>query len=1060
METVKEQEALVRHYETAGTNPALLAQKKAELMKRKQDLLNLAEGPQETGQGKDYLFGTGNANRAPPPVQQETERDRRLRLRAEERARRLAGESHSAYSQAETAKDAGPAMRREEPTYEAPSAESSYFPPSRQPEDYAHPEQRAYLAVSQQPYPQANVYRPEPSSRQADINDLNAGYRGSETNAFDLQAYPPNREQSQARPSDNDSNAIERRQEEYTGLTFGSGSDQRKLDQKRRLQEEYNEHLKSQQPKSRQSDVSTGGALHTVVQDDKAEKQRRYRNDLDMQMQQRPFDQSTNDSSRSSAVSRESGVYANDDRERRRLELEKKQQYAEALKAQMQAKQTPKQPDPVEHFESITRPPKPKNENRDQYRLQLQMQIEEKKRRAEEERQQRLDAELREEQRLKREVGNPDNKPIAKTVTKDPNRPSDDHPNADRYKQLMSKRQLSGPDALPGSTSFQANDNAAYDRGGITDMGPSSGLMSQLPPRPPLEYPSSHDFPREPVSQAANFSPINLAYNQPPQGQPYPDYALTRELQEMQRASDKSKEQILELKEMMLRERERALFEMAQVLQMRAPGYPPQIAYPQYPPQGGSMYPPSSGYPGYPGYPPQPPHSYAPHPNYPHQPYPPTSLQTQLVYSQSDPYMQSQTPIQPAYFNSDPVTPIYNEDNAMSFSHKLDTHDDSGRLSEFGSLPPSKFAPKAELPLDIRQPVKRSVSATFAPSPDAFQYRVEANSELLRSREIKSTYHINALKAVEPETAYQLNPMALETNDDLLEQSLACESKWVNEADMRWGTTKLLDSVADLNTLKASHATQRSGWGQPTDSFRSPQPAEKKSIDGTPRFNMHQLRSTLEFEESLPSDIMHIPVPPGQEVTALRQSEAISEESLEEEIEEDYGTDSDFEPDDTEAHSVRVGLTSDENAAAQMDFADEIAKNFEEAEDSDEAMKEPERTTKTEPAYPAPKVRPASMISRIKPKIIDVFKPKLRDTSIKQPPLKAEQPVAVIQPVAQSEGVAYRELQDARAKHKAAKQTALNTINSLLDSPRESTEAFPTTSSKFSRDVPTEQRDR
>lgn len=1003
-------------------------------------------GPQEASQGRDHLFG-GAIGTKPSLSAQENERDRRLRLRAEERQRRHAGNTTSAYAQAEAAQDH--LNRWEEPKY-APSPNLPSYPQTYQQVDYSLADQRAYAPEPQlpyaQPYSQPAQSRFDAQSRPSYGGEPSAAYRPpQDSRVQEPETYHPRREQPISRPSlgEIEAPATESKSVEYTGLMLGGDSDKRKLEQKRRLQEDYAEYLRSQQPKSKPPETPTGGAFVLVDRDDKAEKQRRYREQLDMQLQSRPTD-SKGEAPRPTSHSREPDGPQSGELDRRRIEYEMKLKYAEELKAQMQSKQQQRQPEVVEYFENISKPTKPKIEHQEQYRQQLQQQIEEKKRRADEERKRRAEEDMRVEQKLKQDTGNSENKPIVKVVTKDPNRPSDDHPNADRYKQLMNQKQVSEPtDGIKGRLIDQYSDEPSY--GKAMDLGPKGrpfdnathgGLTDQLPSRPQVGYPPTREM-SGPPPQLHNYPPppshnYPPAPNYPPMGQGYmqaqygDNYALNKELQEMQRERERSKEQILELKAMMLQERERALYEMAQAMQSRTPSYP------QYPspymqhPLHVAQYPPHSGYP------PPPLSGFAPHPGYPPQTYF-SAMPTHPTFQPSEPYLPSSVPLQPPY---PPSAQQFNADNIMSFSHKLDIYENPSSSSDIDKLPPPQY--RQDIQPNSKPQAKRTVSATFNPTIDQFEQARGGNPELLKSIEIVSAYHMNALNSEEPEHSQRLR---LERSGDLFEQSLACDSKWVDESNMKWGSTKLLDSVADLNSVKSSQANpQRKGWKQSTDPFKTPQPIEKQIVDATPRFNMHQLLSPQDLEESLPSNIVYMPMAQSQEAPL---AEEIIEESFEEE--QPYMASPASIAD--ESCTVQVGLMSDENIAAEMGFADEIAKNFEDATDSEEENQE------IKAANSQFKVRPASMSSRTKPKTLDVFKPKFRESPRKLP-LEPQQPAIVEQSVEQSGSLPFHNLKDARAKHKAGKKSsAFDNIDSILERLQGSPEKPPTTASKFTRNA-------
>jgi hypothetical protein len=932
------------------------------------------------------------------------------------------------------------------------------MPPYSQP-DFPREDPRGGF-VREANYPETLNYQPDAHYSREQVNSRPPQYeQDRRPPQYDQDRRPPQYDEDKRTPQyDQD-----KRQEEQTGLILGGDSEQRKLEQKRRMQEEYAEYLRSQQVKARQPEPpNEGGAFVIADRDDKAEKQRRYREGLDQQLQGRLSDASTD--SRSSTNSRAYGELAVEtsavksqaelERDRRRIAFERKQQYAEELKAQMQAKQRPlPRQETAGTTEPVTRNEGPKSEKQSQYRQELQTQIEEKKRRVDEERRQREEEEMRIEQRLQRD--NPVDKPTGKQVTKDPNRPSDDHPDADRYKQLMHRKLANDADVGRGKED-------PYSKPDFIGVG--SSPIDQLQSRPPAGYPPSHNFPPYPPQQ---YVPMSQALP-PGQGQPYVDsYAMNREIQEMQRDRDRSKEQILELKEMMLKERERALYEISQEMHGRAQYTPGSGYHPQYPPQEAPMHPPVyAGYPTPivqhvgPAYPPQAgylPHGYPPQPGFP----PPAGYPLQPSYPSQPSYApQSRpsyppAPYQPSAIKVSSQQP-YNDDNIMSFSHKIDLQEPSSHLMDQllpPNYPPSKADSKPFQRQDSR--VTRDNSATFNPDYDE-DFRPKA--DLLRSREIESTYHN---KAVKEEGLYSQDSARATSQfgSNLFEKSLSGESKWVRASNMQWGNTKLLDSVAEFKGVKPPADGQRKPWQQSTDPFKMYQ-----SIKGQ-EAQLHQLRSDEELEESLPSYFMHVPFKAHDEAPNHRD---ISEQSVEEDLGEDEGNllrrdyrqeevlerGEDFEAEgvleeegmedcpraeEDESCTVQVGLMSEENS-----FADKIAKNFEEAESSSE------EECKAVPSQAA--VRPTSMSNQTRPKTLDVFKAKPRDFPGKPTP------TAVTEVQSTDQHKPFYNLKDARARHKAAKQqpSTVYALDAILEQLRGPPNAPPTSASKFTQQAPSE----
>ena len=277
--------------------------------------------------------------------------------------------------------------------------------------------------------------------------------------------------------------------------------------------------------------------------------------------------------------------------------------------------------------EPLIQPP-PSNFNEEKklrYRQELERQIEEQKRRKEEEkRKHQLDSEKAERQYLQ-ESGIDPTKPIIRQRTVDPNRPSEDNPQAERYKMHLQRVKSSNKDSsrnlseeslltsdkknlhVQTSEPIQNRDQKnnlfvaqaspkVNNQDFYSDPRPvnNQDFNNFMNPRPVNNQDFNNFMNPRPINNQDfnNFNPGNpdFSTNQDPKFKPNPDYSNShdpdknrfnpvierqemkkpdsnnplietylREIQETRMERDRAREQCLEMREMMLKEKERNL---------------------------------------------------------------------------------------------------------------------------------------------------------------------------------------------------------------------------------------------------------------------------------------------------------------------------------------------------------------------------------------------------------------------------------------------------------------------------------------------------------------------
>lgn len=277
--------------------------------------------------------------------------------------------------------------------------------------------------------------------------------------------------------------------------------------------------------------------------------------------------------------------------ELRARETEKKQRYAEELREMMAAKTLEK--DRNRQDQSSTLPKLPESDQNDptkqrklQYKLELERQMEEQRRRKEEEKRLMKEKAQQDEAKYLAEFA-AEQKRTGKKVS-DPNRPSPDNPNAERYEDFAGKRRFEGEERLIGVAAKPPR-------------APPVPIESQKEPVEAIPYQREMSLPQREMSQPQReTTPPQMSL--PPRGVPQPQREIMDvrmvpgiegrealcgeaeevldEIQAIRRERDQAKAQMLELREMMLKEKESRLEDLMRM--MSAPAYPSQ--WPVYAP--------------------------------------------------------------------------------------------------------------------------------------------------------------------------------------------------------------------------------------------------------------------------------------------------------------------------------------------------------------------------------------------------------------------------------------------------------------------------------------------
>lgn len=484
--------------------------------------------------------------------------------------------------------------------------------------------------------------------------------------------------------------------------------------------------------------------------------------------------------------------------DQRHRDIEKKQEYAQELRDMTAAKTLEREKDPS--F--------PENEQNDpsklrklQYKLELERQMEDQRRRKEAERKDLKEKAMQEEAKYLSEVSTTGERRTGKKVS-DPNRPY----NAD----LGYKRQGDVEERMVG--------------------------VAVKPPKAPL---ASADIKKETYEVISPRKETILPYREvKPVAGMEGNREIGGEVSEVmeeilaiRKERDQAKAEMMELREMRLKEKESHLENLMRM--MAVPALPPAAALPN-----------PWGYPPYPqSYQQPPPQSYQQPPSQPlPQPYPqpyPQPPSQSLSQSYQQPYPQ---PYQQPY--AQPSTQAYAQSIPRSYAPVLPQPYPQSNTQPQAYVQPSSHPSK---PPSAR-PANPSSQQYFSPTSDSTRQR--PSPPFQTSEKLESPKALIPTKSQKERCTVPKEVPIVHRKDatDFFEQSLAASSKFVVPESMQWGTTKLLASVQRLPEPQAPS---------------KPWAAALKS----------NTLKTEEMEESLPSTVEHIPVV------------AVKTEAIEEEIE-------------------------------------------------------------------------------------------------------------------------------------------------------------------------------
>ena len=694
---IREAEDLLKHYEGyklgGDSDPsldALLRQKRAEIEAKKRALgvtgaesvaapgapvsfdMNMESAG---GRGREGLFAQGGAHLVGnTPPSQESERDRRLRLRAEERARRLTGNpGSSAYGNSEPAYPPAtssaalydkPAPTTVEPLIYAPRPPMPDFkPPAFEPKSKAYdpftqplsfdsmpsydqphtiPEPKQQLYGQPPPYVNPTAYTSQPQGnsdpREVQSTGKSEGYfamnsRGEDDKKEKQRRYREelDRQQAEKRPP----------RPPQPSVDVPMSSDPPPLDDKREKQRRYREELDrikaqkaamSEQEGTRTRSHSSSHSSNTPApfppndRSKEIEKQQNYARELAELVEAKARSRQKNEDFIGEKVTRtrtwdsENASPREEDLQRLR-EIEKKQKYAQELREAMEEKARNKQrKDEYPVIPGDFGPEKARNsedggvdpalERKKQYKMDLERQMEEQKRRKEEEKRAMKEKMLREEEEFLREMR--DVKKTGKAGVTDPNRTVETGAKGEEKRVEVQERPIGvamkpvvkapetpvgqGLGTRKGLFEPVEEPSRPYEPA----VWPATGHQAFQPPAlsTPMESREARpEFQYFPQSTPPLYAPNPPMYAQTPTAAfNQHTYQLQQEIAETRKEHVKAKEAVLELRAMMLEQKEKHLDDMiqmhsAQLMQRPAymppvwPGYPPapQYAPPVYP---------------------------------------------------------------------------------------------------------------------------------------------------------------------------------------------------------------------------------------------------------------------------------------------------------------------------------------------------------------------------------------------------------------------------------------------------------------------------------------------
>ena len=611
------------------------------------------------------------------------------------------------------------------------------------------------------------------------------------------------------------------------------------------------------------------------------------------------------------------------------------------------------------------------------YRQELERQIEEQKRRKDEEKKKLKMDEEKAEKRYFNDAGIDPTKPIIRQKTVDPNKPSEENPQAERYKEHLQRAKGSRPDLSKEAPDDRLSQNPMSTKSDMKkhlfepqapESAQSRDIYSEQRSKPHSDYQNpyasdprknSPDFPNMLSDQRHHSVPPENQYpldsrgkmNSPDFPSSYPDpysknserselrknetphnssliETYLREIQETRLERDMAREKCLEMRELMLKEKERNLENLLNLARNNSyESRPNSYQEPRYP--GGTLDSKSQVYPGY-----------------------------------------RPSPVPEGTGNAYP-----------EYSTNL-----------YGDNP-------------IYTDPQRTPSYQYAPP----------QSNWRKNPEIRPYGYQEDLIDINP----QVPPVPSgPIQGDLFERSLAGSSKWVDVNHSKWGNVKIVDSVQVPKDLPQDDPKERRKWGVENPPYSHQEELEEKEEEeqkltegNTPRFQLHTksnlFKNLYADDESLPSKIEHVAF-----VTTQADLAGSHEGSIEEEIE--YNSDqiySDHEPSDREVEQTREIMMSNPKY-------EEVEEHLVDSDNWSDSHSEAEAEVKN---------KPSSKGSYNRPQIIDIFREKAANRVDPSPrnKVKQESPREAPKPSAAQGRVAFSRLEEARkhAKELKARET-------------------------------------
>ncbi|OMJ85913.1 hypothetical protein SteCoe_12689 [Stentor coeruleus] len=648
------------------------------------------------------------------------------------------------------------------------------------------------------------------------------------------------------------------------------------------------------------------------------------------------------------------------------------------------------------------------------YRQELERQIEEQKRRKEEEKRKLKQEEEHAEKRFVNDSGVDYSKPIARYRTVDPNKPSEENPQAERYKEHLHRakgpkidlpnERLDDPYQgiqPPGSTRGERartqdppqNDIAKKDYLFDQKSSPShpvhyppenKNIFSNfpapgLPPKPPADIsPKYYEgrFENEGDRQLKNIGSA-IVNDKRPEGMGVSPLveSYRRELQETRLERDRAKEQCLEMREMMLKEKERNLEQMLFMLKNQTESRPVSLQEPRS------------------GLPLDRPPLYG---GYRNTPMSDNRGQFQDIRGQ---YMEGRPPGYGEYGGqrSDLLNDLYKPTDPYNKGPDIYSKgpDIYGKPSDIYGKPSDIYGKPSDIygkPSDIYgkpQDLFGKPSDMFTKTPDPFNKLTDVygKSDPYAKTPEPSAFGVDPYS--KPQDAYSKAPGLYGNQDyqraggnafdnfqdygaknpnipsteppfNIFEKSLAGESKWVSQENTKWGDIKIIESTVIPEEPPESDNKLRKKWDSPEPPSESL--PDSKNPTPTPRFligNKSSPTGKIETDDdALMNKIDYLS-------NLHHPHTEISEPSDENSIKEEIETHSDKEYSDAEAEIEKQEKSIEHTREITMSNPkyEEIEEHVVECDNWSESRSEAEFEVKNR----------QTKSSYNKPKIIDVF---------------------------------------------------------------------------------------